>query len=53
MELKFAPELAQQVMEDVLWDIKHTGVYLDDNGAFSKTWEQQILLLDEILHKLE
>ncbi len=34
-------------------DINDTGIYLDDNGAFSMDWEYCILLLAKILHQLE
>ncbi len=40
-------------MEEVLHNVKDTGVYLDDIGAFSFTGEHNILLLDKILHWLE
>ncbi|KAL7447634.1 hypothetical protein ACHAXS_000032 [Conticribra weissflogii] len=50
MELKCAPDFAQQVMEEVLRNVKDTSVYLDNIGAFSFTWESNILLLDKILH---
>ncbi len=53
MGLKCAPDFAQQVMEEVLCNIKDTGVYLDDIGVFLFIWEHHILLLDKILHWLE
>ncbi len=53
MGLKCAPDFAQQVMEEVLCDFEDIGVYLDDIGAFSFTWEHHKLLLDKILHQLE
>ncbi len=37
----------------VLCDVKDTGVYLDNIGAFSFPWEHHMLLLDKILHHLE
>ncbi|KAL7461091.1 hypothetical protein ACHAXS_001524 [Conticribra weissflogii] len=53
MGLKCAPDFAQQVMEEVLRDVDNTGIYLDNIGAFSFTWEHHMLLLDKILHWLE
>ncbi len=53
MGLKCSPDFDQRVMEEVLHDVDYTGVYLDDIGAFSFTWEHLILLLDKMLHKLE
>ncbi len=53
MGLKCAPDFAQKVMEEVLCNVEDTGIYLDNIGAFSFTWEHHILLLDKILHQLE
>ncbi len=53
MELKCAPDFAQQVMEEVPHNVKDTGVYLDNIGAFSFTWEHHMLIVDKILHWLE
>ncbi|KAL7448146.1 hypothetical protein ACHAXS_000129 [Conticribra weissflogii] len=53
MGLKCAPDFAKQVMEEVLRNVKNTGVNLDNIGAFSFTWEHHILLLEKILHRLE
>ncbi len=53
MGLKCAPNFAQQVMEEVSWDVDDTSVYLDNIGAFSFTWEHHILLLDKIIYWLE
>ncbi len=53
MGLKCAPNFAQQVMEEVLRNVKDTSVYLNNIGAFFFTWEYHILLLDKILHRLE
>ncbi len=49
MYLKFAPDFVQQVMEEVLCDIKDIGTYLDNIDAFSTIWEHHILLFDKIL----
>ncbi len=47
------PEFAQQVMKEVLHDVQDTGVYLNNIGAFSFTWENYMLLFDKILHRLK
>ncbi len=52
MGLKCAPDFAQQVMEEVLQDVNNIGIYLDNIGAFSFTWEHHMLLLDKIHHRL-
>ncbi len=53
MGLKCAPNFAQQVMEEVFCNVDDIGVYHDDIGALSFTWEHHMLLLDKILHWLE
>ena len=53
MGLKYAPDFAEQIMEEVMHNLDNTGVYLDKIGAFSFTWEHHILLLDKILQWLE
>ncbi len=53
MGFKCAPDFAQQVMEEVLHNVKDIGVYLDNICAFSFTWEHDFLLLNKIIHWLE
>ncbi len=53
MGLKYAPDFAQQVMEEVLHNVEDTSVYLANIGAFSFTSEHHILLLENFLHGLE
>ncbi len=38
---------AQQIMKQVFSSLEDIGVYLDDIGAFSKTWEYLIQILDK------
>ena len=53
MGLKCSPDFAQEVMENVLNDIEDCDVYIDDIGAFSKTWESHLNLLDNIIARLQ
>ena len=40
-------------MENIFHDLEDTDVYIDDVGAFSKTWESHIELIDEVLRRLQ
>ncbi len=53
MGFKCTPAFVQQDMEEVLWDVEDTSVFLNNIDAFLFTWEHHILLLDKILHQLE
>ncbi len=48
MGLNYTLDFAQQVMEEVLCDVKDTSVYLDNIGAFSFNWEHHTLHLNKI-----
>ena len=52
MGLKCSPDIAQEVMENILRDIEDADVYIDDVGAFSKSWDSHMNLLDIILQRL-
>ena len=52
MGLKCSPDIAQEVMEKIMRDIEDGEVYIDNVGAFSKTWKHHIKLLDNILTRL-
>ncbi len=45
MRLKCSPDFAQDVMEDIFWEIEDAEVYIDDIGAFSNSWEEHMALL--------
>ena len=49
MGLKCSPNFAQEIMEDVLRDIKDIDVYIDKVGCFSKSWDDHLTLLDNVL----
>jgi hypothetical protein len=49
MGLKFSPEIAHSVMENVLLGIDVADVYINDVGAFSSSWQEHLALLDTIL----
>jgi aryl carrier-like protein len=53
MGLKCSPDIAQEVMETIFRDIEDSEEYLDDIGAFSKSWLEHMSLLDKILTRLE
>ena len=46
MGLKYAPDFAQQAMENVLQGIGEYEVYLDNIGRFSNEWKHHLKLLD-------
>ena len=49
MGLKCSPYIAQSAMENVLAGIDEAGVYINDVGAFSSSWQEHLNLLDTIL----
>ena len=53
MGLKCSPDIAQEVMENVLREIEDIDVYIDDVGCFSNSWGHHIKLLDEVLERLK
>ncbi len=46
MCLKFAPDFAQQIMEQILCGLDNIKVYLDYVGVFGTTLDEQQVLLD-------
>ena len=53
MGVKVSPDVAQEIMEDVLQNIPDNDVFMDDCGVFSKTWESHLATLDTILTRLQ
>ena len=53
MRLKYSPDWAQEVMENIFRDVDDAEVYTNDVGAFSKDWQHHIQLIDTILQKLQ
>jgi hypothetical protein len=52
MGLKWSPDIAQAIIENVLSDVKNADVYIDDVGVFSNDWNRHINLLATILRQL-
>ena len=53
MGLKCEPDFAQQAMENVLWGINNSEVYLDDIECFSHEWKHHLKLLERLLTALQ
>ena len=47
------PDIAQEVMENVLRGLDDTKVYINDVGCFSNRWEHHLKLLDNVLQQLQ
>jgi hypothetical protein len=52
MGLKFSPDIAQAVMENVLSYSEDANVYINDIDAFSSDWDHHVNLLATILRRL-
>ena len=48
-----SPDMAQEIMEQVLSNLKDTEVYLDDIATFSSHFDSHIYLLEKILQCLQ
>ena len=53
MGVKQSSDIAQEVMENLLHDLDHLEVYIDDIGCLWSTFVAQIQTLDVILTHLE
>ena len=52
MGMPCAPDVCQELMECLFRDIEDSEVFVDDIGAFSQNWEEDLKLLDVILERL-
>ena len=53
MGISTSPDMAQEIMEQVLCDLNDTEVYLDDIAAFSTGFTSHLVLLEKILSCLQ
>jgi hypothetical protein len=54
MGIKQSPDIAQQIMEDLLRPYAETDVYIDDIGIFAqKSWEEHLTSLFNVLKVLQ
>ena len=53
MGVSTSPDMAQEIMEQVLSSLENTEVYLDDIAAFSSDFDSHISLLEKILQCLQ
>jgi hypothetical protein len=49
MGFKCSPDFAQEVIEIIFCDVEDAEVYIDDIGAFSNSWEENMALLHRII----
>ena len=53
MGLTCSPDICQELMENIFRDIEDSDVFIDDIGAFSKSWKSHLQLLHKILTRLQ
>jgi Reverse transcriptase (RNA-dependent DNA polymerase) len=53
MGVKQSPDIAQEIMEDLLCDLPEVDCYINDVGVFNNTWQAHVESLDKVLTILE
>ncbi|GAX21143.1 hypothetical protein FisN_UnNu089, partial [Fistulifera solaris] len=53
MGISMAPDIAQEVMEDLFRQLDEVNCYIDDVGCFSNSWTDHIKSLDKVLTILQ
>ena len=53
MGLTISPDIAQETMKEVLGDLPDVEVYVNDIGIFSDTWEDHMVLVEQVLLRLQ
>ena len=48
LPMKISPDVAQSIMEDILKELD-IEIYIDDVGIFSKTYEDHLKVIDQVL----
>ena len=48
-----SPHICQELMENIFRDIEDSDVFIDDIGAFSKSWKSHVQLLHKIFTRLQ
>jgi Reverse transcriptase (RNA-dependent DNA polymerase) len=53
MGVKQSTDISQEIMEDVLRDIKEVKCYLDNVGCFNDSWQHHLQMLERVLQCLQ
>jgi Reverse transcriptase (RNA-dependent DNA polymerase) len=53
MGIKQSPDIVQEIMEDLLKDLKAIECYIDDVGVFNSFWNQHLKTLEIVLQRLQ
>jgi len=53
MDINQSPDIAQEIMENVLCDLPDCKVYLDGVGIFSNDWTSHLHALEQVLQCLQ